>query len=68
MPDALSATTLTEVKNVAKLSLTNQIRDFAAFAKESGKVFELVVRESTKLTASLQKFIQKEGINLRFLP
>jgi hypothetical protein len=68
VPDALSATTLTEVKNVAKLSLSNQIRDFAAFARATGRGFDLVVRENTKLTAPLREFIKKEGINLKFLP
>jgi RHS repeat-associated protein len=68
VPDALSATALTEVKNVAKLSLTNQIRDFAAFAKETGRVFNLVVRETTKLSRPLREFIKNEGINLKFLP
>jgi RHS repeat-associated protein len=68
VPDGLTTTTLTEVKNVAKLSLTNQLRDFAAFAAETKRGFDLVVREGTRLTKPLQEFIRNQGINLKFLP
>ena len=68
VPDGLTATTLTEVKNVARLGLTNQLRDFAAFAKATGREFDLVVRSTTELSKPLQDFIRAEGINVRFLP
>lgn len=70
IPDALTTIPpkLTEVKNVARLSLTNQIRDFAAFAEKSGRVFELVIRRDTKLTAPLLDFIREKGIEVRYLP
>ncbi|MCC7387821.1 MAG: hypothetical protein IT431_03545 [Phycisphaerales bacterium] len=68
VPDGLTAATLTEVKNVGSLSLTNQIRDFAAFAQETGRTFELVVRQTTELSRPLQQFIRDNGIQLRFLP
>jgi RHS repeat-associated protein len=68
IPDALTTTTLTEVKNVARLSLTNQIRDFAAFAEKEGHIFELVIRKDTKLTGPLLDFIREKGIQVRFLP
>ena len=68
VPDGLTATTLTEVKNVARLGLTNQLRDFAAFAKATGREFDLVVRSTTELSKPLQDFIRTEGINVRFLP
>lgn len=68
VPDGLTATTLTEVKNVGSLSLTNQLRDFAAFARETGRTFELVVRQTTELSRPLQQFIRDNGIQLRFLP
>ncbi len=67
VPDGLTASTLTEVKNVAGLGLTNQLRDFAAFAKATGRAFDLVVRSTTEFTKPLQEFIRKEGINVRFL-
>jgi hypothetical protein len=34
VPDGLANGVLTEVKNVGRLTLTGQIRDFAAYAKE----------------------------------
>jgi hypothetical protein len=59
---------LSEVKNVGRLSLTDQLRDFAAYAKDQGLRFDLYVRDvNTKLTSELVEFIGKEGINLRFL-
>ena len=68
VPDGLTKTTLTEVKNVVKLRLTNQLRDFAAFAAGMKRGFDPVVRGRTKLTKPLQEFIQNHGINLKFLP
>lgn len=68
VPDALSSTTLTEVKNVRSLSLTSQIRDFSAFARQEGLAFELVVRPNTRLSGPLRQAIQSEGIVLRTLP
>jgi RHS repeat-associated protein len=67
VPDGLTATTLSEVKNVAKLSLTNQLRDFAAFAGRTGRTFELFVRSSTELSGPLQQFITDNNIFLRIL-
>lgn len=67
VPDGLTATTLSEVKNVAKLSLTNQLRDFATFARESGRSFELFVRSNTELSGPLQQFIKDNNIVLRIL-
>jgi hypothetical protein len=37
----LNGTTLGEVKNVSSLSYTNQLRDFAAYAKQEGLTFNL---------------------------
>jgi uncharacterized protein RhaS with RHS repeats len=67
IPDGLTATTLSEVKNVAKLSLTNQLRDFAAFARETGRSFELYIRPNTELSGPLQQFIKDNEIILRTL-
>ncbi|MBI3837753.1 MAG: hypothetical protein HY288_07445 [Planctomycetia bacterium] len=54
-PDELNFGTnvLKEVKNVAKLSYTQQLRDFAAFAQQNSLRFELYVRSSTGLSAPL---------------
>lgn len=68
IPDGLTASTLSEVKNVANLSLTNQIRDFAAFAQSTGRNFELFVRSNTQLSGPLQQFIKDANIILKTLP
>lgn len=67
IPDGLSGTTLSEVKNVAKLDLTDQIQDFAAYAKSEALTFELVIRETTELSRPLQQFIKDNNIVVRFL-
>jgi hypothetical protein len=67
IPDGLTATTLSEVKNVSSLSLTNQLRDFSAFAQQSGRTFELYTRKTTELSGPLQQFIKDNSIVLKFL-
>ena len=57
IPDELTATMLGEVKNVSKLSLTNQLRDFAAYTKSENLTMELWTRAETKLSGPLQQFI-----------
>jgi len=69
IPDQwLKATKLiSEVKNVDRLSLTNQIKDFVAYAQLEGYTFELWVRETTKITKPLQELIDDGQIILRYL-
>lgn len=55
IPDELTASTLTEVKNVANLSYTSQLRDFYDYAVSSGRSFVLVVRSGTNLSGPLQQ-------------
>ncbi len=69
IPDALTDTTLTEVKNVARLGYTNQLQDFEAYASGSGRAFDLVVRQNTVLTQELQGLENSGVINvIRRLP
>ena len=68
IPDGLTGTTLSEVKNVARLSYTQQLRDFAAFAGARGLTFDLWVRESTRLTGPLLNAIDRGVIKLKFIP
>jgi Restriction endonuclease fold toxin 7 len=63
--DAISGTTLTEVKNVDKLSYTQQIRDYAAYASQNGLKVELHVRPSTTLSGPLQQAINNGQITLK---
>jgi len=68
VPDGLTENTLTEVKNVANQSLTNQIKDFSSYSTEKGMNFELHVRESTKLSEPLKKAVLEGKIRLKFIP
>lgn len=69
IPDALSDTTLTEVKNVGNLSYTSQLQDFAAYAQANGLDFNLIVRSDTVLSGPLQELVDSGEINLiRSLP
>ncbi len=70
IPDVLSqeAGIIGEVKNVANLSYTNQLRDFAMYAQQNGYQFQLFVRPTTVLSGPLQAEIQGGNIVLQFLP
>jgi len=69
IPDQLLHNTklISEVKNVSILPLTNQIRDFVAYAQNSGYTFELWTRSATKITQPLQKLINCGQIIQKFL-
>ena len=62
------AKTLLEVKNVKSLSYTQQLRDYAAYAKAKGLEFQLWVRRSTTYSAPLQQAIDEELIELYYIP
>lgn len=68
IPDGLTSTTLSEVKNVQSLSYTSQLRDYAAFAQQQGLSFDLYVRQGAQLSGPLQQAISSGAINLRFIP
>lgn len=69
VPDAITATTLTEVKNVTNLSLTSQIEDFLLYSQREGMSFNLIVRSNTSLSGPLQTLVDSGQINLiRMLP
>lgn len=53
LPDSLTNTVLTEVKNVSSLSHTRQLRDFVAHARANGLRFDLWVRPDTQLSGPL---------------
>jgi hypothetical protein len=58
---------ISEVKNVSKFSLTNQLRDFIAYAEKNKYVFELWTRASTTFSAPLQKLIDEGKIIQRII-
>jgi RHS repeat-associated protein len=68
IPDGLTARVLSEVKNVGSLSYTRQLRDFAAFAQQTGRQFDLYVRPNTQLSGPLLDAINAGYINLRYIP
>lgn len=66
--DGLTDTTVSEVKNVARQSYTQQLRDSLSYAQSTGRTFDLYVRQDTYLTGPLQSAIARGDINLRFIP
>jgi hypothetical protein len=70
IPEELTKTVLKEVKNVAKLSFTAQLRDSLHYAIETGRDFVLVVRagDGTRLSPQLQAAIRAGWIILENLP
>ena len=68
--DGLNAAlkTLSEVKNTATQSFTNQLRDYAAYAQKQGLNFDLYVRESTILSAPLKDAINSGLIRFNLIP
>jgi Restriction endonuclease fold toxin 7 len=70
IPDILDpeARIIGEVKNVSRLSLTAQLRDFIAYAHEHGYDFELYIRRTTQLSGPLKQAVASGQITLRYLP
>lgn len=73
-PDNLTATTLTEVKNVASQGLTKQMRDYVTISQGTGRTFELYVRGPlatggpTSLTKPLADAVRRGEIYLKYIP
>lgn len=69
IPDGLTGSVLTEVKNVKALSFTRQLRDFTQYAADNGLRFDLWVRQGAELSGPLKDAISSGLINLRtFVP
>lgn len=64
IPDELTATAIGEVKNVAHLSYTAQLKDFNLYAQQNGMAFNLYVRESTTFSSALRDEIAAGHINV----
>ena len=72
-PDAVDpdARLVTEVKNVKRLSYTQQLRDYAHYARLEGYTFELWVPAATArsgLSRPLREAIENGDIRLRIIP
>jgi hypothetical protein len=70
IPDGLDVDlkVLTEVKNVAKLDLTPQLRDFLAYCRATGYRFELWIRPSTEMTERLLDALARDGFKPKYIP
>ena len=66
-PDGLTRDVLTEVKNVSYQAFTRQLKDYLAFAKESGLRFDLWVRKGTELSKPIAKAVEDGLINIRYI-
>ena len=66
--DGLTDSTVTEVKNVASQSYTQQLKDSLAYARSTGRSFDPYVRPDTYLTGPLRDAIAEGLINLKFIP
>jgi RHS repeat-associated protein len=64
VPDGLTRIVLSEVKNVAYLSRTKQLVDYMTFATETGRRFDLYVREGTGLSGPLRNLHDAGKINI----
>jgi hypothetical protein len=64
IPDELTDIALTEVKNVASLIYTNQLRDFYWYANATGRSFNLIVRVDTILSSRLGVMAEAGVINI----
>ena len=63
IPDKLTDDVLTEVKNVKYICNTQQLRDFADFARSKGMKLELYVRRTTKISQT----VRDAGWNIKYL-
>ena len=68
IPDGLTDSTLTEVKNVKYLSKTQQLDDFITYSQNNGLKMELWVRKTTTMSNNLLDTIDKVGIIVKRLP
>lgn len=68
IPDGLTDSVLSEVKNVGSLSYTQQLRDFTRYSNENGLQFNLYVRPATTLSGPLEDAINNDLIKLNYIP
>ncbi len=64
VPDKVTELTIEEVKNVLKLYKNNQLRDYLAYAQRTNRTFVLWVRQTTKLSKELNRYVADGTIKL----
>jgi RHS repeat-associated protein len=62
--DGLTSKAVSEVKNVAQLGYTRQVRAYYEYAKQKGIQFVLYTREDTRLKGQLKKLVDEGKIKL----
>lgn len=65
IPDGLTKTTLSEVKNVNYQSWTRQLDDYATFAKNNGLKFDLWLPKDASVSETVLKKAQEKLVNVR---
>lgn len=65
IPDGLTDTTLSEVKNVSSLSYTSQLRDFASYARDNRLTVDLFTRPDTRLSGPLREALADPAVPIR---
>jgi len=67
VPDVLNhaARLIGEVKNVGRLSYTDQLKDFVLYAQKNGYRFELILRQGAVISDELQQAVRSGAIVLK---
>ena len=68
IPDGLTDSTVSEVKNVANQSFTQQLRDYLDFAQQTGRSFDLYMTPTTNISGPLQDVMDSGLINRLDIP
>lgn len=68
IPDGLTSSVLSEVKNVKSLSYTQQLRDFTQFSQDKGLRFDLYIKPGAEISKPLQDAIDRGLINRLDIP
>jgi len=69
IPDGMKDGVLSEVKNVAELRPSPQLRDYAQYARDNGLRMDLYIRRETVIPPRMQEFIKKSGVvNIEYIP
>ncbi|MDR3624966.1 MAG: putative toxin, partial [Chlamydiales bacterium] len=68
IPDQLTSSVLVEVKNVNKLALTNQIKDFLLYSQQTTRQLIIYARPDTTFTKPVQQLIDQGLIVIKPIP
>ncbi|NLT76578.1 MAG: hypothetical protein GXX98_08660 [Planctomycetes bacterium] len=68
VPDGLTAQVLSEVKNVAYQSWTQQLSTYAHWAAQNGRTFDLYIRSTTTLSAGVNAAQNSGAVNIIRVP